>query len=160
MDGKTTKDSELLKLSLGDVIEMHVRRSGKSWDEVGALMGWGPSQTSRVRDKSDNYWFSLPNLGAFCLHTRCTLILEWALASAQAGGVRRDFADMDCQTLVFSLGGLFRELGDVARVGERAVADGAIQQAEARRLIRELYDVIERAMEAVAGLRGPAGYDG
>jgi len=151
---------QLVKLSLGEVLDVMVRGSGRSWEEVGALVGWGPSNLSRIRDKAEDYWPSLPNIGAFCLHTRSTLILDWIKASAEAGGLRRDFESLDCQGLLFSLGGLFRELGDVARECERAVADNNINKTNARRLIRELFDVIEKAMEAVAGLRGAAGWGG
>lgn len=70
-------DDGLLNLSLAQVLHHMVHGSGRSWEEVGAAMGWSPSVMSRIRNAEDSYFPSLPNLPTLCVVTRSTLILDW-----------------------------------------------------------------------------------
>ncbi len=144
---------KLETLHLGDVLNAQVRASRLTWDEVAVGVGWSTSNVDRIQNPSDNYWPTLPTIVKFCLVTRSTLILDHLQARVAAEGFEAVPEAVDCEGLVFEMGGLFRELGDVAREGERAVADRNIDPGEARRLIRELYDVINRAMGLIRGLR-------
>ena len=138
-------------LSLYDAIQLSVTQSGKTRDEIAAEVGWGASNANRIFS-SENYWPSLPTVARFCVACGNTLLLDWLHAQVRLGGLKFDPEPMDAASLVLSMGRMFRELGDVARVGERSVADGDISPGEARQLIGELYELIEEAMSALSGL--------
>lgn len=143
----------LEKLALGDVLNAQVRGSGRTWDEVAEAVGWSTSNVNRIQNPSDDYWPTLPTLVRFCTVTRSTLVLDHLLARVEAEGVQVLPDPVDCETLIYEMGGLFRELGDVAREGERAVADRHIEPGEARRVIKALYDLINRGLSLIRGLR-------
>lgn len=144
---------KLETLHLGDVLNAQVRGSRRTWDEVAELVGWSTSNVDRIQNPSDNYWPTLPTVVKFCRVTRSTMVLDYLQARVAAEGFDVLEGPVDCTSLVFELGAIFREIGDVAKEGERAVADGKIDPAEARRIIRELYDVANRAMGMIRGLR-------
>ncbi|WP_461210374.1 phage regulatory CII family protein [Desulfocurvus sp. DL9XJH121] len=142
---------KLDKLSLYDAIQLSVTKSGKTRDEIAAEVGWAASNANRIFS-TENYWPSLPTIARFCVACGNTLLLDWLHSQVRQGGLLFDPEPMDAAALVLSMGRMFRELGDVARIGERSVADGRVSPDEARRLIRELYDVIEEATAALSGL--------
>lgn len=142
---------KLDKLSLYDAIQLSVGRSGKTRDEIAAEVGWAASNANRIFS-SENYWPSLPTVARFCVACGNTLLLDWLHTQVRLGGLRFDPEPMDATTLVLSMGRMFRELGDVARVGERSVADGIISPDEARRLIRELHGLMEEVTATLSGL--------
>tara|TARA_B100000683_G_scaffold213553_1_gene208511 strand:+ start:2667 stop:3173 length:507 start_codon:yes stop_codon:yes gene_type:complete len=156
---------DLTSLSLPDILQLMVSGSGKSWEDIGSTCGWGPSNFNRIRDPKEDYWPTLPKVAVFCAACGSTLLLDWLQAQVDTGAVEMDFDAMDCAGLVLSMGRLFKEMGDVAREGEKAInpdSDGGtgITQKEARRLIRELIDVINKSSEAISGLRPIAGRPG
>ncbi|MDD4950946.1 MAG: hypothetical protein PHV85_00200 [Desulfovibrionaceae bacterium] len=152
------KRRDLERLSLADVLGLMVSGSGKSWEEVASEVGWSPFNVNRIRNPRDNYWPSLPMLAPFCVACGSTLVLDWVRAQARTGGVAMEFEALDCRELLLNLAGLFKEMGDVAAEGKAAVeGDKIIQAGEARRIIRELYDVINHASDMVSGLRRIAG---
>lgn len=138
-------------LSLYDAIQLSISRSGKTRDEIAAEVGWSASNSNRIFSR-ENYWPSLPTIARFCVACGNTLLLDWLNVQVRLGGLKFDPKPMDAKGLVLTMGRMFRELGDVAREGERAVADGEISPGEARRLTRELYQLIEEAMGALSGL--------
>ncbi|BBD08428.1 phage regulatory CII family protein [Desulfovibrio ferrophilus] len=142
----------LEKLSLYDAIQLSVSKSGKTRDEIAAEVGWAASNANRIFS-SENYWPSLPTVARFCVACGNTLLLDWLHSQVRLGGLKFDPEPMDAADLVLSMGRMFRELGDVARVGERSVADNHISPDEARRLMRELYELIEEAMATLSGLQ-------
>jgi len=142
---------KLDKLSLYDAIQLSVTKSGKTRDEIAAEVGWAASNANRIFS-SENYWPSLPTVARFCVACGNSLLLDWLHTQVRLGGLRFDPQPLDAADLVLSMGRMFRELGDVARVGERSVADGSVSPDEARRLIKELYDLIEEATATLSGL--------
>ncbi|MHC1701469.1 MAG: hypothetical protein AB9900_10880 [Humidesulfovibrio sp.] len=141
-----------LNMSLHDVLHHATRLSGKSEDEVGAAMRWAPGNTARLYGQG-SYWPTLPNIPKLCVVLGNTVLLDWLQAQAEAGGVQYDFEAMDCEALLMSLGKMFRELGDVAKAGERAVADRHIDAVEAKLLTRKLQMLCATVVRAIGGMR-------
>lgn len=165
MTQKNTREIDLAELALPDVLQLMVTGSGKTWEDVAAVCGWTGANVNRIRDPQQNYWPTLPRLAVFCAACRSTLVLDWLAVQVDMGGVELDLAAMDCAGLVASMGGLFREMGDVAQAGDKAIRPDSeqgceISQSEARTLIRELIDLINRCNEAISRLRPIAGKPG
>ncbi|WP_457571528.1 phage regulatory CII family protein [Desulfovulcanus sp.] len=144
---------DLKNISLFDAINMAVAKSGYSRDEIGALMGWTPAATKRIFS-TDNYWPSLPTIPKLCSVLGNSILVDWLKVHTDEYLQQIQIQNLDAPGLVKELGQLFKELGDVALEGNRAVEDGQITTREARRIIKELYDVANKAMEMIGGLRG------
>jgi len=158
-------DIDLTNLSLPDVLQIMVSSSGKSWEEVASTCGWSPSNYNRIRDPKDDYWPTLPKLASFCVACHSTLLLDWLFAQVEMGAVELDFDAMDCAGLIESMGHLFKDMGGVAQAGQKAIhpqgeQGSSISQAEARKVIRELVDVINECNAAISRLRPIAGKPG
>ena len=165
MRNRNIKEVALTELSLPDVLQIMVAGSGKTWEDVAAVCGWTTANVNRIRDPKQDYWPTLPRLASFCAACHSTLVLDWIDAQAEIGGVELELDAMDCAGLVASLGGLFKEMGDVAKAGDKALRPEGdkgcgISQAEARTLIRELIDLINKCNEAISRLRPIAGKPG
>lgn len=143
---------DYVNMSLFDALHQATRLSGKTEDEVGAAMRWAPGNTARIYGQ-ESYWPTLPNLPKLCVVLGNTVLLEWLQAQAEAGGVQHDFEELDCAALMLSFGKLFRDLGDVAKAGERAVADQHIDATEAKVLIRKLLALSTTTVHTIRGLR-------
>ncbi|MBU1040159.1 MAG: hypothetical protein KKF77_03545 [Proteobacteria bacterium] len=141
-----------LNMSLHDALHHARIMSGKSEDEIGAAMRWNPGNTGRLFGQG-SYWPTLPNIPRLCVVLGNTVLLDWLQAQAEAGGVQYDFDAMDCETLLMSLGKMFRELGDVALAGERAVADRHIDAVEAKLLTCKLQRLCATVVRAISGMR-------
>lgn len=151
-----SEDIDLRELSLLDALDLAVIRSGKSKVKIAEDMGWSWHNANRIFT-TERYWFSFEDFPKLLVVLGNSVLLDWARAQAEVGGLQRVPRNLDCATLVFQMGKLFRELGDVARVGEEAILNNKIDKGEARRLIRELMDVANEVLETVSGLRGIAG---
>ncbi|WP_243546347.1 phage regulatory CII family protein [Pseudodesulfovibrio tunisiensis] len=165
MNSNPHESIDLTTLALPDVLQLMVTSSGRSWETVANMVGWGPANVNRIRDAKDDYWPTLPKLARFCSACRSTLVLDWIGAQVEIGAVELEVAALDCVSLLDSLGDLFREMGEVAKAGGDAVHDDGdkgchISQREARQIIRELVDVINRGMLMVSRLRPIAGKPG
>ncbi|MGE4193059.1 MAG: hypothetical protein AB7E51_06700 [Pseudodesulfovibrio sp.] len=156
---------DLTTVSLPDVLQLMVSGSGRSWEEIGPICGWGPANVNRIRDSRQDYWPTLPKLAVFCIACNSTLLIDWLEAQVEIGGVELDFDALDCVGLIESMGDLFKEMGDVARAGQTAISPESesgrgISQREARNLIRELVDVINKCNDTIAHLRPIVGRPG
>lgn len=149
-------DIDLRELSLLDALDLAVIRSGKSRMKVAEDMGWGWNNANRIFS-TDDYWPTLLSIPRLNVVLGNTVLLDWLRVHTEAGGLRFEAERLDCAALVLRMGRLFRELGDVAKAGERAIGNGVIDKGEARRLIRELKDVANEALGTINGLRGIAG---
>ena len=143
---------DLKKISLHDAINLAVAMSGKSREEIGAEMGWSPAVTRRIFT-IDNYWPSLPSIPKLCSVLGNTIIIDWLAEQSEEYFVDKQVPTTTPETLIKDLGGLFKEIGDVATQGNEALEDGKLTTIEARRIIKELYDVIKKAMHMIGGLR-------
>ena len=144
---------DLRRISLFDAINLAVAKSGYSRDEIGALMGWTPAATNRIFS-TDNYWPSLPTIPKLCFVLGNSILVDWLKVHTDEYLQQLHTENLDAQSLIKELGRLFKEIGDVALEGNKAIEDGQITTREARRIIRELYDVVNKALEMIGGLRG------
>ncbi len=145
----------LRNLTLLDALDLSISKSGKSRVRIADEMGWSTHHANRVYS-NERYWWSFEDFPRLLAVLGNTILLEWAKAQSEAGGVRLLPEPLDCAALVLRMGVLFRELGDVAREGEQAIKNNKIDKAEARRLIRELRELATAALDTVSGLSGIA----
>lgn len=146
------RDLDLKKMPLLDALNLAVSLSGKTRDEIGAEMGWSQFNSNRIF-ACESYWPTLPNLPRLCVACGNTVLLDWLFVQVEAGGLVFDSAPVDCEGLIFDIGALFGEMGDVAKAGQSAVADGKIGRNEARQLIRKLMDVMNTCFKLTGSLR-------
>ena len=156
MDTEKSIEIDLGKLALIDVLNLMVRSSGRSWEEVGELVGWGMANLGKIRDPGQNYWPTLPMIPKFCAHTKSELIVDWLHVQAKAAGLLFDTPQVDCQTLVAALGRLFADMGKLAEEGGEAVADSKLELHEVRALLRCLLTLVNEALGLLGGLRANA----
>ncbi len=147
---------DLRELSLLDALDLSVKLSGKSRVKIADDMGWNWSNANRIFT-TERYWWTFEDFPKLLAVLGNTVLLDWARVHAEAGGLKRLPRNLDCAALVLRMGVLFRELGDVARVGEAAIRNNKIEKGEARQLIRELTDVANEALGTINGLRSIAG---
>lgn len=146
----------LRNMSLPDALTQARILSGMSPEEVGAAMGWQPSHANRVFSP-EAYWPTLPTIPKLCAKLGNTLLLDWLYVQAEAGGLALTHEAMDPAALRDGLLSLFKEVGDLAREAEQALADGAIQRIDARRLLREAHDIMAVCIDICAKLRALTG---
>ena len=159
------KPIDLTEMSLPHVISQMVSGSGKPAAEIAAEVGWSPSVASRIFNPAEEYWPSLPMAPAFCVACGSSLLIDWQVCQAEAGGVRFEHPAMDWQDLLLTLTDLEKELGDVAEEVRQDIEpdpDGKrrIDRTEAKRIIREVQDVITKGVALINGVRPMAGCSG
>jgi hypothetical protein len=159
----TKKTIDLRHLSLSDVIALMVAGAGKHADDLAAEVGWSASVASRIFNPSESYWPSLPTVPKFCAACGSTLLIDWLVAQIEIGAVEIDPDAMDWQGMLLALTDMEKELGDVAQAIRTAIApdegDGKrrVSRTEAKRIIREVQDVITKSVDLINGLRPTAG---
>lgn len=129
---------ELKGISLLAATRMALAASSKTEDEIAAEMGWSQSQQARFF-KSHDYWPALPNLSSLCRALgNCTIPL-WIMANFEY--VSDQQAPMDAKCLLMSMAVMFRDMGELAVQGQKAVEDNQIDSLEAKRMLRKLRDL-------------------
>ena len=153
-----TRNESLENLGAGDVVRLMLHHSGMTQDELAEAMGWPPGNAVRIFDPHANYWPSLPSLPRLCAVTRSTILVDWILARMRAGGGEVACLPTDPAALPLAVAELARELGDVSREVLAALAPDSergvsVTPVEARRILRELEDVMSRCTALISGLR-------
>jgi hypothetical protein len=161
----TKKSIDLTEMPLPDVIAQMVADSGKHRDDIAAEVGWSSSVSSRIFNPSESYWPSLPTVPRFCVACGSTLLIDWLVAQVEIGAVEIDPDELDWVGLLLALTEMEKELGDVAREVRRAIdpkgAKGRdLSRTEAKRIIREVQDIITKGVDIIKGLRPAAGQTG
>ena len=138
MFSKSADSVPLRGVSLASAIRLSVVFSNKTEDEIAAEMGWSESVRVRIFSSQD-YWPTLPTIHRFCRACGNSILIRWQMENlegfdkvvpASADRVRRD------------MGKLFAELGEFAIQGEKSIDDGVVTPQEARRMLRELDDLM------------------
>ncbi|MBU1610562.1 MAG: hypothetical protein KKC99_01835 [Proteobacteria bacterium] len=150
----TSKD--LAGMSFLDALMLSIEQSGLGRRQAIEAMGWSQHHGNRILS-TDNYWIGPLDIPEFCRVTGNTLAIDWQYAQAEQFIGPVEFDPVDCQQFIFSMGELFRDLGDLARHGERAAADREIKPHEARQLITDLRTLITNASRLMNGLRAVTG---
>lgn len=138
MDNLLTPES-LRGMSLQAAFRLAVAMSRKSDSDIATAMGWSKSVEYRVFS-NENYYPSLPNLVTFCDAVGNTIIAQWVMANFCAVADHCD--PIDAVKLLSSMGSLFARMGAVAKEGEAALADGTVEAAEAKRILRKVQDLV------------------
>lgn len=155
------KHTDYARMSLGQALALAESMSGRTRGEIAAAMGWPACNANRVFNSADDYWPSLPNLPRLCAVLGNTVLLDWAYAQALAGWMESAPLDVDAVRLLADVAALAQELGDVSREVRQSIGgeseDGRMISAkEARRIVRELRDLVGRGLLAISGLQAIA----
>ncbi|WP_027176854.1 phage regulatory CII family protein [Desulfovibrio aminophilus] len=151
------RHADLLTLNAKDVLNLMVAQSGRTWEDVAAVVGWSPTVLSRVRCATDDYFPKLTVLPRFCVASKSTMILDWVEAQVDAAAVRLDVDALDAKGLLLSMSGLLEGLASAAKAASEAISDDRIGQSEARDIIRKLRSLSAAAVRTISGLRPIAG---
>lgn len=149
----TPEGINLSHMSLSAAFSLAVSLSRSSRDDIEAGMDWSPEVASRIFNPSDNYWPSLPSLPRLCAVLGNTILAEWIAIRAGVPIYAERSEQIDVATLLTSLEPMLAECGSVVKEAGRAVADGAVTPAEARRILREIYDMLSALSPMIAGLQ-------
>lgn len=143
--------NELALLDLKDAFKLAFQRSGKTQTTVAREMGWTMHNVQHVFGLNDHLP-SARDIPKLCKVLGNEIILECMYGKAR----RRQpdaFEEIDCAALMIRLNGLFVSLGEAAKKGKRAIADGRLEAKELRGIIAELYVCVSDELEAIAALR-------
>ncbi|MFI3270555.1 MAG: hypothetical protein R3Y11_00395 [Pseudomonadota bacterium] len=149
-------------MSLPVAFSLAVSSSVLSRETIANYMGWTPDKAARFFNKNDDYWPSLPHLPKLCHVLGNTILPEWAFSvankmhrehakgyeyahSAPQGDQRSAQEVLTVNNTLSSLTSLSKEFTDVLKVCGEAVLDGDIDAKEARRIVRELEQVVGAA---------------
>lgn len=142
----------LASLDAIDAFKLAAEQSHMTLGQIADAMGWSESQARRVFS-TEKYFPSVPDIPKFCNALGNNVILLWLQAKTMTYGLPETCRDIDCENLVFRIGALFGEVGDVGRKGQDAIADGKLEAHELRAIINEVKDVLTEGMELVGDLR-------
>ena len=142
----------LANLDAIDAFKMTIEKSHKDLPTIAKEMDWSESYVRRVFS-TENFYPSTVSLPKFCHVVGNNLILQWLQAKTMTYGLPEKDRDLDCENLVFRIGALFAEVGDVGRKGQDAIADGKLEPHELRAIIDEVKDVLTEGMDLVGDLR-------
>ena len=131
-------------------LRLAVSLSGKADDEIAAAMNWSPRVANRIFS-NDSYWPSFPTLPRLCAILGNDILARWVTVNAVA--LPEPVDAVDASGLITLMGDLFAEMGDVANAGRNALADGQINDLDARRILRELRDVLDKGAEFMGRLQ-------
>lgn len=135
-----------------DAFKLAIEQSTKDLYNIAGEMGWSQSHTRRIFS-TDKYFPSVVDIPKFCHVVGNNVILLWLQARVMTYGLPESARDIDCENLVWRIGKLFAEVGDVGRKGQDAIADGKLEAHELRAIIDEVKDVLTEGMELVGDLR-------
>lgn len=142
------KRDYLLNMSFGSAMELAVGRSPMSREDVAFRMGWTPSFAGRIFNVGENYWPAVTSIPQLCAVLGNTDLIEWLYvqATAMLQGNFESPPDLEsAEGLLLHVTGIGAELGDVLHAVEAAVVgDGIVQPHEAKTIIKEARDVLER----------------
>lgn len=156
-DLKTLAPADLLTLNAKDVLNLMVAHSGRTWEDVAAVVGWSPTTLNRISCATDDYFPKLTSIPKFCTACRSTMILDWIAAQVDHGSVRQRLRGMTAASLIGSMGDLLGDLSAAAQAATEAIGDERITENEARELIRRLRDLSATVARMISGLRPNAG---
>jgi len=142
----------LANLDAIDAFKMAIENSHKDLPTIAKEMEWSESHTRRIFS-TEKYYPSVVDLPRFCHTVGNNLILQWLQAKTMTYGLPTEERNIDCENLVWRIGNLFAEVGDVGRKGQKAIEDHKLEPHELREIIDEVKDVLTEGMELVGDLR-------
>lgn len=135
-----------------DAFKLAIEQSDKDLPTIAREMGWSESYVKRVFS-TEKFFPSVLYIPQFCHVVGNNMVLQWLQAKAMTYGLPEENRNLDCENLVFRIGNLFAEVGDVGRKGQDAIADGKLEPHELRAIIDEVKDVLTEGMDLVGDLR-------
>lgn len=142
----------LHKMNAPEAFALAASASGMPFNEICDGMGWSKSFGRRVF-RNEKFYPSFEDLPRFCAVVKNTIVLQWALARSITHGLEEEFAQVDCQGLLFRVTGMFADAGVVAGRTRQAVADNLLQPHEIRRIVTGLDTLTTSALELLGDLR-------
>lgn len=141
---------QLKGISLEAATRISLATTTKSEEQISAEMGWSAAQHARFFF-SHNQWPSLEKLPRYCsVVGNCTLAL-WVIARTDY--LLDESTPMDALTLFRSMSDLFGQMGALAQEATAAMKDNAIDQLEAKRLLRRMSEIFSTGYSMVPRLQ-------
>lgn len=151
---RTPPGIDLSTFSLPAAFGLAVSMSGKPDWEIAAGMSWSQSVASRVLNPGDDYWPTLPSLPQLCRVLGNTVLVDWLSAQSETGVCTKPaLPGMDVPALLQRLRRILAETADVTATVGDVVSDGALDEKDARALLRELEHLVAAAAPAISGAR-------
>lgn len=129
---------------------MSLATTSKSDEEITAEMGWTEAQQARFFN-SHNYWPALSNLPRYCRVVGNHTLPLWVIANADF--LLEECTPMDAVSLFRSMSDLFGQMGALAKEASAAMEDNAIDQLEAKRLLRRMSELFATGYSMVPRLQ-------
>lgn len=129
---------QLKGISLQAATRMSLATTTKTDEEITAEMGWTEAQQARFFN-SRNYWPALSNLPRYCRVVGNHTLALWIIANAEF--LLDECTPMDAVSLFRSMSDLFAQMGALAKEASAAMEDNAIDQLEAKRLLRRMSEL-------------------
>lgn len=137
-------------VSLAAALRMAFVFSGKADDEIATAMGWGPSVANRIFSNQD-YWPNLGSIPHLCNVLGNTIVAQWIIENTEF--YVDAMSPMDTRTLLADLRKLMHEVALVIEEGEKALEDNHVAPDEARRVAREIDDLLRVCCPMLARLQ-------
>lgn len=129
---------QLKGISLQAATRMSLATTTKTDEEITAEMGWTEAQQARFFN-SRNYWPALSNLPRYCRVVGNHTLALWVIANADT--YAEESTPMGAVDLFHYMSGLFVQMGALAQEASAAMDDNAIDQLEAKRLLRRMSEL-------------------
>lgn len=129
---------QLKGISLQAATRMSLATAAKTDEEITAEMGWTEAQQARFFN-SHNFWPAISNLPRYCRVVGNHTLALWVIANADI--CAEQCQPMDAVTLFRSMSDLFAQMGALAQEASNAMEDNAIDQLEAKRMLRRMSEI-------------------
>lgn len=137
-------------ISLQAATRMSLATTTKTDDEITAEMGWTEAQQARFFN-SHNFWPALSNLPRYCRVVGNHTLALWVIANADT--YAEECTPIDAVSLFRSMSDLFAQMGALAQEASAAMDDNAINQLEAKRLLRRMSEIFSTGYSMVPRLQ-------
>lgn len=141
---------QLKGISLQAATRMSLATTAKTNEEITAEMGWTEAQQARFFN-SHNFWPALANLPRYCRIVGNHTLALWVIANADF--FLEESTPMDAVTLFHSMSDMFAQMGALAQEASKAMEDNAIDQLEAKRLLRRMSEIFATGYSMVPRLQ-------
>lgn len=133
-------------------------RTNLTREDIANGMREHPSMVSRSFDPASDYFFRVHRIPYLCHLIGNDLIIRWQQARydylQSHAGTEPACTPLTAANGLRSLAGLMREVGEAAAAIEAAAKDDCLDRQEARRIKREVLDVMDLCMDILRGVEG------
>lgn len=150
--------ADLGRMPFESILPMMETRSRLTREEIARGMRESLSVINRSFDPAADYFFRIHRVPFLCHLLEDDLLIRWLAARyaflRRNAGTEPAAAPLSAGEGLLALAALMREVGEAAAAIEEGARDGDFNLMEARRVKRELLDVVSKAFAILAGIEG------